>query len=148
MKRLVILMVLLTTIGATAQRHQGSRTGKGFNGDMTTEQVATLKTKKLTLALDLTQRQQQKILEINLAQAEKRKAKYEEIKAKKENGEWKKPTSDERFEMANARLDEQIAHQQQMKEVLTDEQYQTWKKLSLKKRMNGKKKMQEKGRRG
>lgn len=148
MKRLVVIMILLMSVGVFAQKHQGSKMGKGYKSDLTAEQLATLQTKKLTLALDLTSRQQKQVMEISLEQAEARKAKHEEIKAKKESGEWKKPSSDERFAMENARLDRQIAHHQRMKEVLDEEQYQTWKKLTLLKRKNGKKKMQERGRRG
>nr|WP_299170200.1 hypothetical protein [uncultured Allomuricauda sp.] len=146
MKQLVTLMVLLTTIGVVAQKHTKGR--KGQKMDMTVEQLATLETKKMTLVLDLTKAQQSKVMDINLEKAEYRKAKFAEIQAKKESGEWQKPTSDERFAFENARLDRQIAHQQKMKEVLNKEQYQTWKKLKLRKGMNGKKKMQEKGRRG
>ncbi|MEX0313103.1 MAG: hypothetical protein AB3N18_02925, partial [Allomuricauda sp.] len=105
-------------------------------------------TKKMALALDLTSAQQAKVMDINLEEAEYRKARYEEIKVKKESGEWKRPTSDERFEFENAQLDRQIAHQQRMKEILPKDHYQTWKKIKLKKGMNGKKKRQEKGRRG
>ncbi|MCL6267831.1 DUF4890 domain-containing protein [Flagellimonas myxillae] len=147
MKRLVMAMLLLTSIGVAAQGNV-NRKGRGFKADLTSEQMATLHTKKLTLALDLTEGQQERIMEINLAQAERLTAKREELKAKKEQGELKRPTADERFEIENARLDRQIAHHQEMKEILTDDQYQTWKKLKLRKRMNGKKKMQEKGRRG
>ncbi|WP_190809808.1 hypothetical protein [Flagellimonas sp. S3867] len=146
MKQLAVLLVLMTTMGVVAQKHTKGR--KGPKMDMTVEQLATLKTKKLTLALDLTKAQQAKVMDISLELAEYRKAKYAEIQAKRESGEWKRPTSDERFEFENSRLDRQIAHQQKMKEVLSKEQYQTWKKLKLKKGMNGKKKMQEKGRRG
>ena len=148
MKQLAVLLVFLTTFGAMAQKHDGPNMRQRAMADMTAEQVATLHTKKMTLVLDLTDKQAKKIMAINLEEAERRKAKRAEIKAKKESGEWKRPTSDERFEIANARLDHQIAQHQKMKEVLTEEQYQTWKKLKLKKVMNGKKKMQEKGRRG
>ena len=148
MKRLAVTLMLLTTVGVLAQRHEGHRMGKGQKMDLTTEQMATLQTKKLTLALDLSEKQQNQVMQISLEQAEFRKSKWEEISVKKESGEWTKPTPDERFEMENARLDRQIAHQQKMKEVLSDEQYQTWKKLKQRRTMHGKKKMREKGRRG
>ncbi len=148
MKRLAVLLVLLTTIGAMGQRHEGNRAGKGMAKDLTPEQMATLHTKKLTLALDLTETQQDQVMVLNLEQAEDRKARRQEIKTKKESGEWQKPTTEQRFEMENARLDRQIAHQQRMKQVLTEEQYTTWKKLRLHKSIHGKKKMQERGRRG
>ncbi len=148
MKRLAVLLVLLAATGAMGQRHEGHRMGKGHVMDLTPEQLATLHTKKLTLALDLTENQQDQVMVLNLEQAEDRKARWEEIKAKKESGEWEKPTPEQRFEMENARLDRQIAHQQRMKQVLTEEQYNTWKKLRLHKSVHGKKKMQERGRRG
>lgn len=148
MKRLVVVLVLLATVGAIAQKRDNQRIGKGQKADLSVEQLATLQTKKLTLVLDLTSEQQRQVMEINLEEAEMRKEKFAERKAKKESGEVKKPTADERFEMQSARLDHQIAQQQKMKEVLSEEQYQIWKKLKLRKAENGKKKMQEKGRRG
>lgn len=148
MKRLAVVLMLLTTFGAMAQKQGGHPMRKGPRMDMTAEQMATLQTKKLTLALDLTQAQQDKVMKISLEEAELRKARWEEIQAKKENGEWQKPTPEERFEMENQRLDRQIAHQQKMKQVLSAEQYDTWKKMRHHMSMHGKKKMQEKGRRG
>lgn len=148
MKRLVVALALLVSLGALAQQQHGHRMHKGPKMDMTAEQMATLQTKQMTLALDLTKVQQQKVMTINLDEAKHKKAKWEEIKAKRESGEWKKSTSEERFEMENARLDHQIAHQEKMREVLNDEQYQTWKKLRFAKAHHGKKKMQESGRRG
>nr|WP_299073157.1 hypothetical protein [uncultured Allomuricauda sp.] len=148
MKRVVVVLVLLATVEAIAQKRDNQRIGKGQKADLSVEQLATLQTKKLTLVLDLTSEQQRQVMEINLEEAEMRKEKLAERKAKKESGEAKKPTADERFEMQSARLDHQIAQQQKMKEVLSEEQYQIWKKLKLRKAENGKKKMQEKGRRG
>lgn len=148
MKRFAVLMALLVSLGAMAQKQGGPKMHKGPKMDITAEQMATLQTKKMTLALDLTDAQQQKVMKIHLDEAQFRKAKWDKIKAKKESDEWTKPTSEERFEMENARLDRQIAHQKKMKEVLNDEQYQTWKKMRKHKAMHGKKKMQERGRRG
>ncbi|NAY92233.1 hypothetical protein GTQ34_09905 [Muricauda sp. JGD-17] len=148
MKQLVVVLVVLTTIGAMGQRHEGRGMDKGFHHDLTPEQLATLKTKKLTLALDLTQAQQDEVMKLSLVEAENRKARREEIKGKKESGDWEEPTPEQRFEMENARLDRQIAQQQKMKQVLTEEQYEVWKKMRLHKSMHSKKKMQERGRRG
>ena len=148
MKQFVVLAMALSTFTMFAQHHPGPQHHRSLKADMSVEQLATLHTKKLTLALDLTEDQQKKVMEISLEEVELRKSKREAMKAKKESGEWKKPTSDERFEMENTFLDHQIAHQQKMKEVLTEDQYQTWKKLKLKRAMNGKKRMQKEGRRG
>ncbi|MDC6384902.1 hypothetical protein D2V93_15035 [Flagellimonas taeanensis] len=148
MKRLVVMVLLLTSLGAVAQKNDGHKSRRSPKIDLTAEQMATLQTKKMTLALDLTKAQQEKIMKLQLDEATLRKEKWEEMKAKKESGKWQEPTSEERFEMENARLEHQIALQTKMKEILNDEQYQTWKKMKKQKAMHGKKKMQQRGSRG
>ena len=103
MKRLAVALVMLMSIGMAAQRNDGPRMRKGPQMDMTAEEMATLRTKHMTLVLDLTQAQQDKVHVINLENAQFRKAKWDNIKALKESGEWKRPTSEERFAMQNAR---------------------------------------------
>ena len=147
MKRIAVVMVMLISIGMTAQRNDGQRMRKGPNMDMSVEEMATLQTKRMTLALDLTEAQQNKIYDIQLENAKFRKEKWDEIKALKDSGEWERPTSEERYEMENARLDRQIAMQEKMRTILDTEQYETWKKFSNRKKMHGKKKMQERRRR-
>lgn len=148
MKRLAVMVLLLTSLGAMAQKGDGQRARKSPKMDMTAEQMATLQTQKMTLALDLTKAQQEKIMQIHLDEATSRKEKWDEMKAKRESGEWQKPTSEERFQMENARLEHQIAIQAKMKDILNDEQYQTWKKMKKQKAVHGKKKMQQRGSRG
>ena len=149
MKRLAVVLVMLMSIGMVAQRNDGPRMRKGPKMDMTAEEMATLRTKHMTLALDLTEAQQDKVHEINLENAQFRKAKWDEINALKESGEWKRPTSEERFEMQNARLDRQMAMQEKMKKVLDEKQYETWKTMQKsRKAKHGKKEMQKRGRRG
>ena len=98
--------------------------------------MATLKTKKMTLALDLSKTQQKKIMDLTIVRLEERKAKMEEQREKGETSKPEKPSSEERFEMINSRLDKQLAHQEQMKQILNNEQYQLWKKISMKKHEN------------
>ena len=129
-------MALLAGFSGFAQRHGPQKHPGAILKDMTPEQVATLKTKKLALALDLTEAQQKQMMQIELENAKLRN----EIRAeRKEKGE--KPDADERFEMANARLEKQLAHQAKMKEILTDEQYLQWKKMNHR-RHHGKKRME------
>lgn len=103
--------------------------------EMTPEQTATLKTKKMTLALDLNDVQQKQIQTLNLENAETRKAAMEKRKAQKENGESTKPTSDERYAIENGRLDRMIDHKAEMKDILSPEQYAKWEKMAMR---NGK----------
>lgn len=147
MKRLAVVLVLLTSFGVMAQRNDGPRMQRGQRMNMTAEEMATMQTKHMTLALDLTKAQQDKVMKLNLEEAKLRKARMDEMDKLKESGDWKRPTDEERLARQNARLDEQIAFQAKMKEVLNDEQYQTWKDMRMKNRKHGKKKMPERVRR-
>ncbi|WP_422083547.1 Spy/CpxP family protein refolding chaperone [Ulvibacterium sp.] len=133
MKKIVVLAMLLA--GATAMAQEGRKNHhRAAMKDLTPEQIATLHTKKMTLALDLNEAQQKQIQVLSLENAKLRKAKMEERKAKKESGESKKPTSEERYVMQLERLDNQIAHKAEMKAILSPEQYEKWEKLHFHKR--------------
>jgi predicted lipase len=148
MKRLAIVLVLLTSFGVMAQKGDGPRMQKGQKMNMTAEEMATMQTKHMTLALDLTEAQQEKVMELNLEEAKIRKARWDEMQALKESGDWKKPTDEERLARQNERLDDQIAFQAKMKEVLNEKQYDDWKEMRKHKAKHGKKKMQNGGGRG
>ncbi len=118
MKKMSIVLMLLVGFTSIAQ----NRAMK----DMTPEQIATLKTKKMTLALDLTDSQQAQIQELNFANATMRKAKRDERKKSDT-----KPTADERYEMQNERLDHQIENKAKMKEILSNAQFEKWEKIQM-----------------
>ncbi|MFC4097675.1 hypothetical protein [Euzebyella saccharophila] len=127
MKRAILILMCL--VGFTAMAQKGERhQGKG-KMDLTPEQIATLQTKKMTLALDLDEKQQKKIMSMNLERAEMRKAKMEERKAARDNDEAKRPTAEEKYVMQNERLDQMIAHKAEMKDILSEEQFQKWEKM-------------------
>ncbi len=150
MKITKMLVAVALSVGAMAfAQRDGHRGQRGeFYQDLTVEQMATLKTKKMTLALDLSKKQQEAIFEFNLANAELRKEKMEERKAKREAGERSRPTAEERYSMENARLDQMIAQQQELKKILTDEQFDQWKKMKMHKHAHHKRNRQKEGRRG
>ena len=138
-----ILLVALFTISTFAQeRHRHQK-----HHDFTTDQIAEIQTKKMTLRFDLTAKQQEQILEINKQHAIERKQKMEEHKALKETN--KELSSDEIFAKKSARLDKMIAHKAEMKKILSHEQFEKW-STSKKRRMHkmkktiGKRKMQQK----
>ena len=129
MKKLVVLVVLMAGITAIAQKPERERGHRGDMKDMSPEQIATLQTKQMTLALDLTDAQQKEIQSLNLQNAVKRSEKMNEMKARKESGEAKKLTSEERYAMKTAMLDHQIAQKEKMKKILSKEQYMKWEKM-------------------
>ena len=121
MKKLAsIALIALFTISAFAQERRDRQQKREF----TVDQIAEIKTKKMTLLLDLNAQQQNQILEINKQKAAEHKAKKEARKAMKEREQ--KPTSDELFELKSKQLDDMIAHKAEMKKVLNAEQYETW----------------------
>lgn len=145
--KVFVAIALTSTIIVSAQQQRYSR-GKGkYYKELTVEQLATLKTKKMTLALDLSEKQQQEVLKLHIAEVEYRKTKMEERQAKKESGELKKPTAEERYAMENAKLDRMIAKQKKLKEILSDEQYDQWKKMKLYRHTQQKQKSRKESRR-
>lgn len=133
MKKLLIIALALITIQVSAQE-RGERKGK--HADFTPEETAQLQTKKMTLALDLSEAQQREIGAINLENAKVRKGKME---ARKNSDT--KPSKEERFKMKNEMLDAQIANKQKMKSILNAEQYAKWEKhLGKRMHMDGKRK--------
>ena len=128
MKSLVTITLLLT--GLVGMSQHGPH-GRG-HADLTPEQMATIKTKKMTLSLDLNEKQQNEVQEIHLEQAELRLTKKEERKAREE-----KPTSDERYAAINEKLDRQIEIKAQMKEILNKDQFAKWEELQTTREMKG-----------
>lgn len=133
MRKLVVAIILLSGIVLTAQRHEGKR--KGMR-DFNPEQIAELQTKKMTLALDLNTTQQKEIKLIMLDNAEYKKQKMAERKAKKESDT--RPTEDEKFAIQNERLDHMIAQKTKMKNILTLEQFEKWEKMQHKRKSGDK----------
>ncbi len=126
MKKLVIVALLLSGLTAMAQKEE-RKDRQNSKKDLTPEQMATLQTKKMTLALDLSDAQQAKMKTLFASNAAERKAKMEAHKARKESGE--KMTSEEHYKMQNERLDHQIAQKKEMKALLNEDQFAKWEKM-------------------
>ncbi|MDC6405160.1 MULTISPECIES: hypothetical protein [Maribacter] len=135
MRKLVLVALLLMGITAMAQE-KNRKEGRRQMGDFTPEQMATLQTKRMTLALDLTADQQSKLQEMFTKNAAERKAKMEAHKARRES--WESLSDDEKFALQNERLDNQIAHKKEMKAILDDTQYAKWEKMRAKRGKNAK----------
>jgi len=135
MKKIMTIILIGFTVFTFAQER--SYTKSKFN-DYNLEQQAILQTKRMALNLDLNSTQQKQILKINKKQATTRKKKMEMYKTMKENGT--KPTSDERFKMINERLDNQLVFHSEMKNILTESQFEQWNNFQKRKMMNTSKK--------
>ncbi|OUR92685.1 hypothetical protein A9Q87_06505 [Flavobacteriales bacterium 34_180_T64] len=138
MKKLVLVAIALITVQAFAQekkrehKRQGLENKTEMHKDFTPEELATLQTKKMTLHLDLTEAQQNKILALNIEQAKLRKAKIDERQKKMENQTDEKPSKEARLKMMNEKLDHQIEMKKKMKVILNAEQFEKWEKMQQK----------------
>ena len=151
MKKIVIVLIALITFQANAQhkeegRHDSKKERFHKMKDVSPEDMAQLYTKKLTLALDLTEAQQKKINAMSLKQAKAKKAKMEARMKAKEAA--KKRSQEERLKAMNERLDAQIAHKKEMKAILNAEQYEKWERMQAKRQHAGKKRKMGKRRKG
>lgn len=124
------MAVFMTGSIAMAQ-HGGPRGNKrGMAKDLTPAQLATLQTKKMTLALDLTAEQQSEVLRINTEDIEARQAEHEELKQMRLENDQSTNRAEAQFARQKARLDSKIARQEKLKEVLNAQQYAQWKKMN------------------
>ena len=126
MKTWILAMAMMAGVTMTAQPNEGRKfdnraPGKEHHDPFTPEQRTELKVKHLTLALDLSDKQQREMQKLLLNQNKEREQFMALHKADKEVG--KKPTADERYTMQNKRLDAQIAMQREVKKILTPEQF-------------------------
>ncbi len=140
MKKLasILALVLAFTVSTQAQKGKTDKRAR-----LTTEQQTELTVKKMTLALDLSRKQQSQIKPLISNQIAERKANME--KRKEARKDKKRPTSDEIFAMQNKRLDAQIAMRNSMKDILNDEQFEKFEKMHKKRAMKGRKTAKRKG---
>jgi len=136
MKKLVVIVLSLFTLIGVAQEKRKHKTeqknGIELRKQMTPNDIADLKSKKLTLKLDLTDAQQKKVHALILNQAKAKETLKNERKSK--DGEKKeKPSKDDIVKRQNHRLDQQIAMKRKMKTILTAEQYAKFEKMKPRK---------------
>jgi hypothetical protein len=118
MKKVFLILTLVLSLLTFGQEK------KGAVEKMSPEQQSILLVKKLTLSLDLSQKQQEEMKVLLLESAQKKAAHQLVQKEKKEKGE--KPTATEKFEKQSQLLDAQIEFKAKMKKILSEEQFKKW----------------------
>lgn len=135
MKKLLFAVVLISTLTTFAQDR------KMKMDEFTPEQRVELQVKKMTLDLDLNDKQQKDLKKLLTEQSKKR----EEVKAKHEAAkkDGTKPTNDERFAMRTKMMDDQIAFKAEMKKILNEKQMEKWEanRENKMEKMQGRRKM-------
>ncbi len=130
MKSFIYITILLFSISVFAQRPMS----KKMKPNLSTEQQAELQSKRIALALDLDSKQ---LAEVKALQLERAQERLENRKLRDtRRGTAERPSQKELFKINNERLDAQIRHQEKMKKILTKEQYEMWKEIRIKQRLN------------
>jgi len=133
MKKVFIMAMVLLTFTMTAQGNKSERNGMRNNdSDFTPEQIADLKTKKMTLLLDLNENQQKEMNKIHLKNSIKRKENSKN--GKNRNG----LTADERYQFKVNSMNDKIALKKEVKSILNKEQFDEWEKGFGKQNRNNK----------
>lgn len=127
MKKILTLSLLLLSFGATAQQRGHHRQAQKALKELSPEQRATLQSKKMVLALDLDTRQQQQVQSLLKERFETRE-KMRATQRESATDSSKRPTPEERYARMNSHLDREIAFQQEMKNILSETQFDQWKK--------------------
>lgn len=118
MKKLFIAVIMMTSLATFAQERKMKRE------EFTPEQRVELQVKKMTLELDLNEKQQSDMKKLLTEQSKKRQAAKAKHEASKESG--KTPTSEERFAMRSKMMDEKIAFKAEVKKILSEKQMAKW----------------------
>lgn len=134
MRTILLTAVFLLSVANYAQvekpKNQERRARMERQEKFTPEQQAELQVKRMILDLNLNPKQQEDIKKILIAQAKKRETFRNDMKAKRDKGE--KLSKEERFTMQNNMLDEKIAMKEEMKKILTADQFKKWEENSAK----------------
>lgn len=136
MKKIAVVLLLLIAAASFAQ-DGGKKKGKLKN--ITPEEMATLQTKKATLALDLTEKQQEQIKTLLLEKAKIRNSAMSSQKARKDD-QGEAVTVDERYAREAERLDYQIAERAELQKILSAEQMAKWEEMQKRRGHPGKRK--------
>ena len=134
MKKLVMIMIAVATLQVSAQEQKREFRKQRMESKTTysPEEMAQLQTKKMTLQLDLNDKQQKEVSAILLEQAKLRQSKREAFSQSKMKDEKKNWSKEDRLKMTNARLDHQIEMKKSMKNILSTEQFEKWNKTKEK----------------
>jgi len=127
MKQVLIICMVLLGLTTYAQRN---RPDCNNGSDLTTEQIAELKTKQMTLMLDLSEEQQKKMKKLHLENTN--------MTGKNNRSRGKGLSATEKYDKKTQNLDSKIAFKKNVKSILTKEQYEKWGKERIENRKNDK----------
>lgn len=123
MKNIASILVLIFVFTFTIQAQKK----KGYKQQLTINQQTSLKVKQMTLALDLSDKQQQQLTPLLRAEITFRQAAIE--KRKEARKQKKRHSSDEIYAIKSQELDNKISMKRSMKDILSKTQFKMFKKM-------------------
>jgi hypothetical protein len=143
MVRIVSLLALFISFSLTtnAQKKELFKNKKR----LTTKQLTTLKVKKMTLELELSEVQQKKLTPVITKLISERKIEADRMRESK--NEVKNIDASNRYQMANKILDRKIMFQKEMRTILNEEQFKKFKRLEKKRNQKMKNRRHQKKKR-
>ena len=127
MKKIFTFILLLLAFGALAQKNPHRGEMHRAHKDLSPEQRASLQSKKMVLALDLDAGQQKQVESLLKDRFETR-SKMRDAHRESARDSSKRLSPEERYTLMNTRLDQEIAFQKEMKNILNESQFDRWKK--------------------
>lgn len=147
MKHLLLIAIAFVTIQTNAQDHKKDQQRNHIEmmKKLSPEDRASIRTKRMTLELDLNAAQQTQVKKILLQEATEKQQNIESRQNTKK-GERKEVTQEDYVKHINNKLDHKIEMKSKMKKVLTPEQYKKWELASSKRHKKDKQKRGRKAR--
>lgn len=132
MKNFLLPLVMILAVATATAQKDTNRSEKRVERvkQMEPKDIASFQAKKMTLALDLTDKQESQIEEVLFTAATKKKEAMKDLKKRNEL------SKQEKMALGEARMDEQIAMKRAFKEILNDQQYVEFEKMKMKKGKN------------
>jgi hypothetical protein len=134
MKKILLGVLLLTGLAVSAQRaprgqfHRPDRDQQLHRQEreqLTAEQLSTLQSKQMALALDLTTQQQNQVKELLFKHLEERAA----IRNEHQNDSTQSRDGKFRYERMNQHLDQKLAFNRELKKIIGETQFEKWKDI-------------------
>lgn len=127
MKNWIFTGLLLLGLSLSAQRGPGPHNADSNTPKLSSEQIATLQSKRLTLALDLSASQESRIRELLKERIASKRERFSQRLQSADSTGMRRQRPD--FDSLDQRLDDQIAFQRELQEILSEEQYLQWKEM-------------------
>jgi len=139
MKNILLPLVFMLAIGSVQAQKRGDRqeNRQDMAANRAPKEMASLQAKKMTLALDLTDKQQKEITNLLFNNQEKRK------ENKMTRADFKALSKEDKIALQQNRLDEKIATKRAIKNILNEEQYVRFEKMAARKKGNRMDRMQK-----